>query len=237
VTARRRLVLLGIALAAFLAAPGTALAVQARYLPAQGGGTDLFISDGTAAANSVTIENGTTPGLIEHLITDTTGVTSGSPACVVETPTRLRCSISESSPPPSGVFSQIFVSLGAGNDRLEMSTLRPARLGATRTTTVGGGQGNDVISAATGGDSVLGGRGRDLLIGNGGGDSMDGEGGDDRLLGGLGDDFLRGGPGNDRLFGQQGREHLNGSKGRRDRCVGGPGSEHVIDCERGDPNN
>jgi Ca2+-binding RTX toxin-like protein len=238
VTARQRLALLAISLAAFLAAPGTALAVVVSYQPDRLGGTVLYVNDPAGLGNSVTVANGLpVPGAIQHVVTDTAGVTSASPMCVVETQSTARCTISDSTPPPSGIFTQVYVSLGKNRDQLDMSTLVPGRPGATRSAIAEGGTGPDRIVGATGSDVINGGRGRDLLIGGGGGDSIDAEAGNDSVFGGEGDDFLRGRPGDDRLFGQQGREHLNGSKGRRDRCVGGPGSEHVINCERGDPNN
>jgi Ca2+-binding RTX toxin-like protein len=237
VTARRHLTLFASSLACFLAAPGTALAVVVNYQPDRLGGTNLYVNDPAGLGNSVTVANGPPViGAIQHVVTDTAGVTSASPMCLVETPTTARCTISEFTPPASGVFSQVYVSLGRSRDQLDISTLAPGRPGARRSATVEGGEGPDRIVGATAGDVIYGGRGRDLLVGGGGADSIDAEGGNDSVFGGDGDDFLRGGPGEDRLFGQQGREHLNGSKGNRDRCVGGPGSEHVINCERGDPN-
>jgi RHS repeat-associated protein len=90
--------------------------------------------------------------------------------------------------------------------------------GLTRSATVDGGSGNDLINAsgvtrATSGLTLRGGAGTDILIGGAG---------NDHLFGGAGSDLLFGGDGNDRLVGGAGIDLL----------VGGRGSDELI---QGDP--
>jgi Ca2+-binding RTX toxin-like protein len=224
-----------VALLAFLASPALALAVQVSYGPGRFGGTDLVVSDPTGATNAVTVANGSgSPSSIVHVITDSAGVSTTSPACILEGPTRARCTISESSPPATGSFGMVMVDLGSGGDSADLSSLLPARPVASATATVLGGAGNDLILGATGRDVLRGGRGVDRVLGNGGSDDLQGSAGNDRLIGGAGDDFLNGGSGNDTLLGGPSRDALFGGKGTRDRCHGGPGPEHVVGCELGD---
>jgi hypothetical protein len=94
----------------------------------------------------------------------------------------------------------VFVTGGAGNDRIHGSALSEKLMG---------GPGNDIISGGPC-DS-------DILVGGPG---------NDKLTGGPNDDVLLGGPGRDRLFGGRGNDQLFGGPGR-DRLVGGPGRDLV----------
>jgi Ca2+-binding RTX toxin-like protein len=222
-----------VALLALAASPAVAQAVQVSYGPSRFSGSDLIVSDSSPGANTVTVSNATgPPNSIVHVITDSAGVTAGGPGCVLEGPTRARCTISESTPPATGSFAEVFLDLGPGPDTADLSTLLPARPVASATATVFTGAGNDVILGATGRDILRGGAGRDRVLGNGGSDDIRGNAGNDRIVGGAGDDFLSGGSGNDTLLGGPGREVLLGGRGTADRCVGGPGPERVTGCER-----
>jgi Ca2+-binding RTX toxin-like protein len=75
----------------------------------------------------------------------------------------------------------------------------------TKTMTIDGGAGNDLLT---------GGGGRNVLIGGTGNDILYGAAGDDILFGGVGNDDLYGGDGNDVLVGGDGNDILDGGKGR-----------------------
>lgn len=55
----------------------------------------------------------------------------------------------------------------------------------------------------------------------------------DVATGGPSNDVLRGYGGSDRLFGKAGNDFLYGGKGRSDYCLGGPGNDHIPECETG----
>jgi hypothetical protein len=105
----------------------------------------------------------------------------------------------------------LLVRAGAGEDRVDLSSARPAGFEALLDVTVYGGAGDDTL---------IGSPRSDLLVGGSGADEVRGEAGDDSLRGGPGNDQLRGGPGNDQLRGDQGD----------DACVGGPGADAMLSC-------
>jgi hypothetical protein len=72
--------------------------------------------------------------------------------------------------------------------------------------TLGGGNGNDLLTGTGGEDRLAGDSGNDRLFGLGGHDRLDGGRGDDQLDGGSGIDLLIGGQGNDRLTGGSGAD-------------------------------
>jgi RTX calcium-binding nonapeptide repeat (4 copies) len=110
---------------------------------------------------------------------------------------------------------------------------------------IGGGEGDDSLTAGPGDDkldggngvdSLSGGRGDDTAVGNGGDDLLIGGVGADQLLGGEGDDIMEGSAGNrDTLLGDMGRDILWGGSGNDrlesggddDAVIGGPGRDTV----------
>ena len=64
-------------------------------------------------------------------------------------------------------------------------------------TTVNGGEGNDLVTAGNGDDSLVGGNGNDSLVGGNGNDTFFGGLGDDSITGGAGNDQIHAGNGND----------------------------------------
>lgn len=96
--------------------------------------------------------------------------------------------------------------------------------------TIRGGSGNDVINAGNGSDTVYGGSGDDIIDDDGGNslshDTFYGGTGDDHLEGGSGDDTLHGGLDRDTLLGQQGNDRLFGESGN-DLLDGGAGVDQL----------
>lgn len=125
-------------------------------------GRVLYIT-GTAAADSV---------LVMHI--------SGFISTVIVAEKTNGVQTSKSFNPST--FDRISVSVGGGDDTVQLGTSKPA--------TVSGGTGNDYLSGGSGADS---------LYGDGGNDSLYGNGGNDYLSGGAGSDYLRGGAGYNRF--------------------------------------
>jgi Putative glucoamylase/RTX calcium-binding nonapeptide repeat (4 copies)/Protein of unknown function (DUF3131) len=99
--------------------------------------------------------------------------------------------------------------------------------GSSRSETLVGTRGDDVICAGAGNDTIRAGGGDDVVFGDAGADRIGGGAGDDSLYGddgaddlrgGLGEDVMSGGPGADRLAGGFGADHAEGG-GDGDRCV------------------
>jgi hypothetical protein len=121
-----------------------------------------------------------------------------------------------------GLTASTLVEGGAGNDKIDGSDVRTARLelrgdagnddlrGGANADYLVGGDGNDVLRGGCGADWILGGLGKDTIYG---------DDGDDVLAGGEGDDVAKGGDGNDWLVKGPGRDNLDG----------GPGADHTID--------
>lgn len=133
--------------------------------------------------------------------------------------------------PVERVTDHVFVSLGSGSDRVDLS-------GLTVPAVVSAGGGNDVVIGTAvadlimgdDGDDVLsGGAGSDRLIGMGGNDVLSGDDGNDVLLGGAGSDRLAGGAGDDLVRGQgTSGDWLSGGTGR-DTLDGGAGSDRLVE--------
>jgi hypothetical protein len=112
-----------------------------------------------------------------------------------------------------GLTASTLVEAGAGNDKIDGSSVIVARLelrgdagnddlrGGANADYLVGGDGNDVLRGGAGGDWILGGLGKDVLFGEDGNDVLVGGEGDDIVKGGNGDDILIRGPGNDNLDG------------------------------------
>jgi hypothetical protein len=97
-------------------------------------------------------------------------------------------------------------------------------------TLVGSGV-RDVICGLRGNDVLRGRGGPDVLLGGPGADRLLGAVGRDRLFGGAGRDRIVGGGAIDKLFGGSGPDTLLARDGRRDRVVGGFGSDRArVDC-------
>lgn len=133
-------------------------------------------------------------------------------------------------------YDTAYITLGAGNDSIVVRGVG----GATPTTDIESGPGNDRLFGGPGVDSLYDAAGSDLLSGGAGRDFLFGKFGNDRLYGGPGNDRLDGGPGNDRLFGATGNDYLLGGPGNdflitgagRDIAVGGEG-RNLVDGRRG----
>ena len=82
----------------------------------------------------------------------------------------------------------------------------------TKTMTIDGGAGNDILTGGSGRSVIIGGSGNDVLYGGAGDDILLGGDGNDDLFGGAGNDVLVGGNGNDILSGGTGRDVLIGSQ-------------------------
>ncbi len=87
--------------------------------------------------------------------------------------------------------------------------------------------GDDILCGGDGDDTLRGGDGLDFIYGNAGADILEGQGGDDGLFGGAGDDTLDGGSGNDRLEGEDGNDVLHGGDGDQDELLGGAGDDTI----------
>lgn len=166
--------------------------------------------------------------------------------CVKPNPNNVRCDLTG-----MGTVNLSFW-LGAGNDVL-------TALETSRTTTIRGEDGNDLLVGGQGEDQISGGNGQDDMYGSAGADVLSGEadkdtlqGGDnwDRLFGDAGDDTLQGEAGNDSLYGGSGLDKLYGNddadylvgEGDIDKLYGGAGMDALqgdsnVDELRGGPNN
>jgi Ca2+-binding RTX toxin-like protein len=97
--------------------------------------------------------------------------------------------------------------------------------------TIGGDEGDDVVTATAFSGSVEldGGAGDDVLRGGSSRDLLLGGVGNDDLFGGPGNDILKGGKGKDELRGGDGNDQLRGGPGD-DGCEGGPGADSELSC-------
>jgi hypothetical protein len=164
-------------------------------------------------------------------------VTRGRSLCTHVTQRAVRCPL-----PRTAVI--IRMSLGAGDDRAEVSLRRPRSMRSGDEVRLEGGAGNDrlVTGVRSGfmrahgedGDDYLrargplvatlyGGPGRDRLYGARGQDGLFGGAGDDLLHGGPAYDILVGGTGANRLYGDAGDDQFDATRGR-DTIAGGRGS-------------
>jgi Ca2+-binding RTX toxin-like protein len=109
---------------------------------------------------------------------------------------------------------------GAGDDVLDASR-------ATRSVTLIGGAGNDILLGGRGNDLLIGGDGCDILRGGCGDDTLLGGAGMDLLEGGWGNDVLCGGEGSDLILGMNGNDVLSGDAGD-DILLGGNGNDTLM---------
>jgi hypothetical protein len=199
----------------------------------------IFVSDELEVANAVTL---TSPAPGKVRIADAAGpVNVKAQRCVAESSQAVVCEALV----PTDLFVRLL--LGGGNDTLTVQN------GVGIEVSAEGSTGDDVLTGGERNDGLAGGAGNDLLHGMDGRDGIYGQAGDDQCFagddfkgdicgGGPGADRCVMGPGNDRCFGktgadvclgEAGRDVCNGGKGpERDLCIGGPGFDSAIDCER-----
>ena len=111
------------------------------------------------------------------------------------------------------------------------SSIDASAFSGSGTSTLNGGNGNDVIIGSSSNDIINGGAGNDTLQGGGGNDIINGGAGNDAIAGQAGDDMLFGGDGNDVISGGVGNDTLKGGIGN-DVLIGGFGVDS-IDGEAG----
>jgi hypothetical protein len=95
-------------------------------------------------------------------------------------------------------FDEIIVEGGSGVDRITVDPASPI-FTDTEDTSIGGGNGNDVINGANGPESIFGDDGDDVLAGAGGVDRIEGGGDEDEIHEGPGNDHVDGGSGDDTI--------------------------------------
>lgn len=157
---------------------------------------------------------------------------------------------------PFALTGTITVSTGAGNDRIDLTSMPNDSLldagadddyvsGGVGNDTIIGGSGNDAINAnrgnnvvwgdivgeqdlPAGGDDVLSAlMGNDVMYGGGGADQIFSGDGNDFVNAGQGDDQVGTGDGDDRVFGGQGNDVISGGAGN-DVIAGSGGEDHLF---------
>ena len=131
------------------------------------------------------------------------------------------------------LVQSLVVTGGPGDNRIDLSAVRPGDFPALASVHIDAGDGNDVVIGSAFADVIEGGLGDDKLNGAGGNDVVSGGDGQDTLVGGRGRDTLRSGTGNDVLKGQGGPDRLEGQDGDdllvgdlgHDRLYGGRGHD------------
>jgi hypothetical protein len=117
----------------------------------------------------------------------------------------------------------IVVSALGGNDHVTLEGLVVGTSPHYGTSTIDGGEGDDVLAS---------GNRNDMLIGGPGSDQLSGGDGDDRLTGGLGVDLIDAGAGNDQLFARDGeRDVLHGGLGTDSAQTELPGVDTIDGIE------
>lgn len=121
-----------------------------------------------------------------------------------------------------------FSSIAYGPDQLfDASTV------TTRSVTLIGGSGSDIIRGGSRDDSLDGGGGKDWIVGNGGNDQILGGLGDDLVQAGDGADSILGDLGNDLVDGGNGPDTINGQAGA-DTLLGGLGDDRITGASDSD---
>ncbi len=95
-------------------------------------------------------------------------------------------------------------------------------IGTSKSETLNGTNGSDLIFAMGGSDKVVGNGGDDCIVGGPGSDKLLGNNGADVILGGPGADSIEGNNGTDTLYGQADADSLKGG-GDNDTLIGGAG--------------
>lgn len=120
----------------------------------------------------------------------------------------------------SETFSGIDRLVGSSNNDTLTAT-------GSRSISLNGLEGDDVLNGGSGADILIGGEGNDTLNGHGGNDQIFGNSGNDTIHGGDGDDYARGDEGNDSIAGGTGNDRLAGSEGD-DRLFGNEGLDMLF---------
>lgn len=111
---------------------------------------------------------------------------------------------------------QLGVRGGDGNDVIHAASNVRVNMdvqGGDGNDTITTGRGRDRVDGGAGDDVINTGRGRDDVFGNTGNDTIDAGAGNDVVYGGDGDDILRGGQGRDYIEGGRGADTLEGGQG------------------------
>jgi hypothetical protein len=158
-------------------------------------------------------------------ISDRAGVHTGDPNCTRSSATTVVCQTPIEQVPPNLGRADISLGDRSDTLTLRnnLAGTCDSHLTPNPVVFVTGGAGSDRIRGSSLSEKLMGGAGNDYITGGPcDADILEGGPGSDTLIGGPNDDILRGGPGNDRLFGGRGNDQLFGGPGR-DRLVGGPG--------------
>ncbi|MEP7350921.1 MAG: cadherin domain-containing protein [Sphingorhabdus sp.] len=134
-----------------------------------------------------------------------------------------------------GSFSSVEIfALGAGDDIIDLSARGASGIDYSKSVTIHGDAGNDIIIGGAGSDTLYGDDGNDLIFGYRGGDTIYGGAGNDTLYGDdlgfngiAGDDFLYGQAGDDILYGGARTDRLDGGDGN-DTLYGGSGGDNLF---------
>jgi Ca2+-binding RTX toxin-like protein len=117
-----------------------------------------------------------------------------------------------------GPRGEICLDGDGGADRLTITT-------PSRSCTIDGGPGDDVLIGSDGYDRLYGGPDADTVLGQGGDDYVYGDDGDDRVHGGPGNEVIaEGGTGDDLVVGEAGHDLIDDGIGD-DRLLGGAGAD------------
>jgi hypothetical protein len=188
-------------------------ALAAHAAQVEIGAGELLITDKTGVADRVAVG---IAGSGEIRVVDQAGV-AGTPPCVTEGPTSVRC--------PASGLSGVSVFMGRGDDELAIADAFPLP-----GVVLDGGEGADLVEGSDLADDIFGFTGADLLRGDGGNDFFKGGQADDRCVGGAGNDDCLASQGRDVCVGGRGQDECDGGAGR-DRCLGGPGRDFGFGCE------
>ncbi|MCP4876524.1 MAG: type I secretion C-terminal target domain-containing protein [Gammaproteobacteria bacterium] len=165
---------------------------------------------------------GTTPEIIDYVLTDSDGQTDGAQLSIYAIDNSITGTVNADSI-VGGALNDAIAG-GDGNDTLS---------GGAGHDAISGGAGDDTLSGNDGLDNLSGGAGDDTLQGNAGDDYLDGGTGDDFLDGGQDDDVVQGGLGDDSIYGGSGSDQIDGGQGD-DLLSGGSGDDILIGGEGDD---
>lgn len=116
---------------------------------------------------------------------------------------------------------------GDGNDIISLFDADDFAFGEDGDDTISAGAGNDVVDGGAGDDTLNGEAGDDTIDGGDGNDTIDGGEGNDTIDGGLGNDTIDGGDGDDLIAGGRGDDYLSGGAGD-DTINAGNGADRVF---------
>jgi Ca2+-binding RTX toxin-like protein len=175
-----------------------------------GGGFDIVRYDGTAAADTLTLQPQAGNVItVAGLHTGTIDIGAAGNIDRVEVN-----GLGSDDTITVGITAalQIAIDAGAGNDTVNAAA-------TTVATSIIGGDGNDTITGGSAVDTITGGAGDDVINGGDGNDVITGDAGNDTLNGGLGNDNVQGGSENDTII-------IDANSGD-DTVDGGTGSDTI----------